>query len=119
MLCLVVRISRWSRIGFPANGIGAHHYDVIMTAVQRHVIPLVMRAGLTPGAHPGDLCVSAPTGSGKTLAYVVPIVHVCGETLLRHCTASLVLPCIHYCKTLDYVFPIVHVCGETDPIVPP
>eukprot|EP01134_Creolimax_fragrantissima_P000061 CFRG0061T1 len=72
--------------------------------IQRHVIPLMLRAGLSPGTHPGDVCVSAPTGSGKTLAYVVPVVSCLINRVVRQMRCLVLLPTRDLAEQVRTVF---------------
>lgn len=38
------------------------------------------------------MCVSAPTGSGKTLAYLIPIVHLLCDRVVKRLRALVLLP---------------------------
>ncbi|KNC76706.1 hypothetical protein SARC_10807 [Sphaeroforma arctica JP610] len=72
--------------------------------IQRHVIPLMLRAGLSPGTHPGDVCVSAPTGSGKTLAYVVPVVSCLANRVVCQLRCLVLLPTRDLAEQVRSVF---------------
>jgi len=81
--------------------------------VQQIVIPLLLRATLTPyGSRfpPGDVCVSAPTGSGKTLAFVLPIVQALRKRTAPQVRALAVLPTQDLAAQVAKVFQ-TYACG--------
>lgn len=78
--------------------------------VQAEVIPAILESaqqGLLIGRggyKPRDICVSAPTGSGKTLAFVIPVIHVLMERVVREVRALAVLPTKELAQQVCKVF---------------
>ena len=58
--------------------------------IQRKAVPFIMR-GDASGLG-GDIYVSAPTGSGKTLVYVLPILQLCLNSVVKRLRALVILP---------------------------
>ncbi|XP_017280096.1 ATP-dependent RNA helicase DDX51 isoform X1 [Kryptolebias marmoratus] len=78
--------------------------------VQAEVIPAILEGaqhGLLIGGggyRPRDICVSAPTGSGKTLSFVIPVIQVLMQRVVREVRALAVLPTKELAQQVYKVF---------------